>query len=86
MSLTGDSGSKKLVFPTATDMIDQDNLLKPLIQFKYCPQTGIEVEKNMKIFWENIRPWQCQPYRGAYLRKELLSEQMSVSHTLCMIG
>ena len=45
---------QKLVCLTATNMMDQDNQLKALIQRKKCWQASIKVEKKVTKFGENI--------------------------------
>ena len=43
---------QKLVFPTASDMIDQRNQLKQVFQRKIYSNTAAKVKKKSDNFWE----------------------------------
>ena len=53
---------QKLLIPTATDMIDLGNKLKPFSQHKKCRQTVLKVDKKVTNFWGNNHLEKYRPY------------------------
>ena len=71
---------QKLVFPTASDMIDQRNQLKQVFQRKIYSKTAAKVEKNVTTFGKNIHLEKFQPYVFETYIWDKLSKQESISN------